>query len=396
MDGESVTLTLRSSTRSIQQLKFLIRKGPRLGELSEVQVIDRTTAVVEYRHHPENGTGMEEITYAVQAPNTPVSVASKIQIVVKKPPPILEAKAALEFGEVPVGETSRQSLVISNSGGSPMSLSLKSEPPWEFDGKTSFTVEAGESVTTDLVFRPTEVRQFVQKIDYTGAPEKSALQLSGVGISPFAFTQKEITLAIDPKGEIRSGVVSLSNNTSAPLEVSLHTDDKLEIPETVEIPAKGTVEIPVRVKAGEPAGVDTALEAQSDAYSAKIGVKAFPAPPKVISQSGDSIDFGKMQRGRLYRRNIQLTNIGGASARVSVRLPDGVHVLPDPESITLAPGKTETFEILYEPKTDEVKPETVHFSFGARSLAVTLTGPARRRRRTGSRSKAQAHAGSPI
>ena len=372
MEGSTIQIPLRSSTRSSEQLKFLIRRGPSLGTLSEIEVTDRTNASVTYTHRSASGPGEDEFTYAIQAPDRPVSVASRVRISVETPPAVIVADRALEFGDVAIGTVVKKTARLKNTGGSAANIRLEATKPWSIEGKDSLLLPPGESGTFEVAFRPTDAIQYTTNIAYAGDPARQGLQVTGMGTVPFAFVTRETLLLHDMSAGRRIGTTRLANRTDEPIEVTLAASPHFEVAQRATLPAGGEVELPIAVEAAALGAQTGELTASSPTFSATTALKAPAAPPRVVMEPAGDVDFGQVSRGRLYRKSIQLRNLGGAPARLSALMPEGVSVLPEPEAFPLAPGETRAFEILFEPHSRFEGNESLRFGFGAHFLVIPL------------------------
>ncbi|MGA8723717.1 MAG: choice-of-anchor D domain-containing protein, partial [Acidimicrobiales bacterium] len=98
---------------------------------------------------------------------------------------------SLAYGTVPVGEASTATFVVTNVGGTPLSIT-KSKPPGEgeFTANTQLaegtTIQAGQSVTESVTFTPTGAGAFTDSwpLNGTGNSALTTVTFTGIGTTP--------------------------------------------------------------------------------------------------------------------------------------------------------------------------------------------------------------------
>jgi hypothetical protein len=104
------------------------------------------------------------------------------------PPKLVVAPVALDYGIVPVGQVVTKSFTVTNSGGTPLTVT-KSKPPGEgeFAATTALaegtTIQAGQSVTESVTFQPTATGTFTDSwpLNGTGNSVLTTVTFTGVG-----------------------------------------------------------------------------------------------------------------------------------------------------------------------------------------------------------------------
>ncbi len=120
------------------------------------------------------------------------------------------------------------------------------------------------------------------------------------------------------------------------------------------------------------ANMDSQIALRSDAYVAEIPVRVYSAPP-VLKITTEAIDFRTIEAGREYRQKFELTNTGGSDARIFAKSGEDLLVIPDPDTVVLAPGHSRKFEMVVQTMNVGELRETVQIGAGvAKPVAVSV------------------------
>src|SRR5438093_2722513 len=109
-------------------------------------------------------------------------------------PTISLSPSLLDFGNVPVGNSSDQDFTVQNSGGGVLKGNASTNPPYLIVSGGSYSLSAGQSQTVTVRFSPTSLGTFPGNVNFTGGDGTSAT-LSGNGIGVSSITPNSIDLA---------------------------------------------------------------------------------------------------------------------------------------------------------------------------------------------------------
>jgi len=345
--GESVELPLRGVSRTGRGLKFLIRQGPSLGALSEIEVSGATTASVRYTHNPKAGLGEDAIRYAVQAPGTGVSTPVEIKIHVMERPPIFVAPKRLDFPPIPVGRSATRTIELRNDGGGMIAGELRLEAPWSFvDGGGSYRLGAGESRELAIRFSPTEGRQFAATVDFSHSVEVS-LGLGGRAFDPVEASPREVILDSEGASEVRTGGFIVRNLTGEERTLTIEAPKEVVVQSSVLAPAESEREVALHTVAGFLGAIEGVVRITGENTDLKLPLKVRAAPPKLEIDRRDGMDFGKLAAGHTGRLALTIRNVGGSIAELRATLPEGVSIVPEPSLEAIPPGAAMSYEVRF-------------------------------------------------
>jgi Abnormal spindle-like microcephaly-assoc'd, ASPM-SPD-2-Hydin len=155
-------------------------KGPKL----PVTVTPGQSIAVSITFSPQ-ATGLDGSSIFVSGPNVDIPVTGTGTTTTNGQLSI--APGALSFGSVDVGATAKESLAMSASGGSvTVSSATSSNSQFTIPGSSfPLTIGAGQTVTLDVVFSPTQTGTASAKLTFaSNASDPVTDALSGVGVEP--------------------------------------------------------------------------------------------------------------------------------------------------------------------------------------------------------------------
>lgn len=346
--GRSVEIPLRAIGRAPKALKFLIRSAPTSGTLGPIRSTGLKSAVVTYTHTDSAGAGTDTFTYAVQGLDTPVSAPARLNIQVSEEPPALSVVHALDFGNVMLGETREEEIVIRNTGGGLLSGKMSVPPPWKILGAADYRLKRHEERKVRLLFDPTEERGFRDNLSFSH-DARSVIALTAEATSPLGFQPAgEISLAVSGTNPSRTGTLRIQNLTSTERAIELKAPPGIVVVSTLTLPGGGETDLTILTGNDFPESGEEVLEVTSGGYHRKIPLRVFAQLPRLVFTPADQLDFGKVKPGQRYQLTLEVTNRGGSDARLTGTLPPDVILRPAPETIVLAPDATHVFEVALE------------------------------------------------
>ncbi|MHA3771157.1 choice-of-anchor D domain-containing protein [Verrucomicrobiota bacterium sgz303538] len=307
--GEKLTIPLKIYGSQREALRFLIRKEPANGKLSEPQPRDRESAIVTYEPTNDLSIKQDQFSYAVQS-SAGVSAAADVVITIVDDPPVLVFPDTINFAAILAGKSGTQEIEISNTGGGMAEGELKADAPWNIEGSSNYRLGAGEKRTVKLVFAPTAPGPFRGELHFSSDRTRT-IALRGEAQAAIAADPSSIELQPQAGETVRSGVIELVNGTSEPQTVTFSENTHLRAPKTVELPANGRVTVTVQTAPGYVAALAEELVGDGAGIQVRIPVKGKAVGP-VLRRIGEQIGFGTVTPGSGGAAVVEVQNEGGA------------------------------------------------------------------------------------
>lgn len=362
-----VAITLSVSGRVVEPLTFLIRSGPKLGELGVIRRLGRNAAVVVYT--PNGGAGEDSFTYAAKSVDSPVSAPAKVRISVADEPPELDFPRELDFGATTIGQPVLKEIAVRNIGGGVAFVKAGANPPWTIAGDSAYQVPAKTGIRIPVVFAPSEGGSFSGRIKLGNDPV-NALIVQGRGIVPVESGVREVT--IEP--EARAGgtfQLPLRNLTAEERTARIRWPDFVEGPESVVLPPGGTATVDGRVPPRSPESFDGKIVVTSGPFEFSVPFRVFPPPAQIEFEPGPTLDFGVVKSGQIATRELVVRNTGGADALLRADVSEGLRLVPEADGIILGPGGEKRFEVSMDTGKAGPMEGWIHF-LGSRSTGGAL------------------------
>jgi len=341
--GSSAEIPLKIGGRVVEPVRFLIRKFPKSGSLSEPRRTGKNSAVVTYTPNAGNAGGQDTFSFAAQSSDSPVSASATVTLELVPAPAKLEFDTTLDFGTVFLGEPARRGLAISNAGGGAATGKLVVTSPWKLGGQAPFYIPPGREHMALLTFDPREERDYSQSLQVGPNPRDSVL-LRGKAMAPLAWRKEGIIFS---PGQRRSGKseIEIANRTPAARQISFAWPDFISAPSTVEVPAAETFVLPVEIVGGPDLNFEGNVTLQSGAFSASIPLRVFPGPPQLSTSPSAQLVLGEIEEGKSLSGQLRVRNSGGVDAALYISVPEGFTISPNPSSLVLPHGKEMAFVI---------------------------------------------------
>lgn len=361
--GEPQTIPLKVSGRIVEPLRFLIRKKPRQGSLGEVRRTGPKTAEVLYTPAPGAKVGEDFFTYAVQSVDSPVSAPARIDIDLSLRPAVLEYPRNLDFGAVPLGDSARLDILVSNTGGKAAALQIRANPPWTLAETPPDGIKGGGQAVIGLIFEPGASGDFSERLPLTTeGGDFIVLRASSQG----AFSWPSQGLIIATEARSHSGhSIPFTNLTGTDRIIEFEWPQGVEAPKHVEISANSTVPVPMALENVPPSfSFAGPVAFRSGNFTASFPLAVRPAPANLVFEPPEALDLGEMPVNGTARGKLLVSNTGGLPAGLRMEKPQQLAIRPDPSGVLIGPGDTVEFEISVNPS----KP-------GNFSLALHLAPP---------------------
>jgi len=363
--GERTPINLPLRGRIEDPVTIIIRKKPQFGLISEPERVNRKTWRVWYSVPPDSGENLDSFSYAAQSVDSPVSVAAQVQVSNIKRPAQVVFSDSLDFGSVPVGDTSVQEIDIQNSGGKTAVISPVLNPPWKFVDAIPIQIKAGETKKIRVAFSPDSSGEFAGKLALE-TETKRAMKLNGSSQNPLQWPSKPLLFASDQREALQS--ISFKNLTDRIREVVFEWPDFLEAPSHVTIDPDSILEIPVKLKAAPSLSWEGPVSFSCGNFKGSLVVVIQNAPASITLEPSSVLDLGEFPLGSSANCKLRLTNSGGRPARLTIDVPNWIKVNPSPASVLINPGESAAFDATVTPQ----KVGTFDFSLPVQSDSETL------------------------
>jgi len=363
--GERTAIDLPLRGRIEDPVTILIRKSPRLGVLSEPERVNRKTWRVWYSTPPDSPENSDSFTYAAKSFDSPVSAAALVQVSIKKRAAQLVFSESLDFGNVPVGDTSIQEIDVQNAGGKTAVLNPALPPPWRLMDETPLPIKAGETKKIRIAFSPDSQGVYASKL-VLEIDSKRGATLNGASENPLQWPSKPLLFAAHQRQAPQS--VSFQNPTERVREVVFDWPNFLEAPSHVTIEPGSVVDIPLKLQAAPDFSWDGPVSFSCGNFKGSLAVAVEAAPASITLEPSSVLDLGEFPLGSSANCTIRLTNSGGRPARLTIDVPNWIKVNPSPAAVLINPGESAAFDVTATPQ----KTGTFDFSLPVRSDSITF------------------------
>jgi hypothetical protein len=277
------------------------------------------------------------------------------------------APTGVDFGDVTVGTSSTQTVVVTNLGHSNATISAANVTGSGFNYMSPalpLTLSRGQSVTLTINFAPSTAGILTGNLSLSasGNVSPNSVPLTGTGVQ----SQQTLSLTVSPQsvsfgnvpvGSSGSQTVSLLNSGTGPVNVSQATMagngfgmTGLAVPMTLG-PGQSTAFTVSFAPAGAGSASGNISVVSNAANSVStVALSGMGVQPQ-ISVAPGSVSFGTVTLGQTSSQTVTLTNAGGANLNITQFAGPGTGfslsglALP----LTLAPGKSSTFTVSFTP-----------------------------------------------
>jgi Abnormal spindle-like microcephaly-assoc'd, ASPM-SPD-2-Hydin/Protein of unknown function (DUF1573) len=341
-----------------------------------------------------SGAASGKIMVSSNAPNSPVIVAlsatgvSKSSALTVSPP-------SVSFGDVGVGKESTQSVHLTNSGSSSMTISSVSASGSGISvAGLSFPVNlaAGASASLSATFKPASAGNASGTLTIVSNAANSP---DAIGWSASATTAASPQLTVTPSsvsfGDVPTGAtttqtIRLTNSGDSPLTIS-------SVSATGSGISVSGITMPLNVAAGQSANLTASLKPTSAGAASgaiKIASNATSSPEQVswsataqasvvtLTSSPATLSFGNVNVGTTDTLQATIKNTGNANANISKISVSGTgfSLNGSASSATLDPGQSLTLSVSFDPKAAGNGSGTLTIASNASTpqLGVALAG----------------------
>jgi hypothetical protein len=289
---------------------------------------------VTYEPPADLAVTRDRFTYAAGSA-VGVSAAADVVIQIVDDPPELIVPDIVEFPAVLAGETAAKELEIFNQGGGLVEGEVQVDAPWRVEGPAAYRLGAKERKIFTIVFAPIAPGSFRTEARYTSRRDRTTA-LRAECLAVVALEPATLELRHAPGDPVRRATLQLANRTDQERTLSITAGDRLKVPSSATLPARGKATIPVEMAANDTGALREELRLDGVGSPIRVPVMARPAGPIVRSATRE-IGFGKVAPGRSAQVALDLENIGGAEGFWKVEAP--APFVAEPAEVSLRPGE---------------------------------------------------------
>jgi len=273
--------------------------------------------------------------------------------------------ASLSFGNVLVGASSSQSVALSNTGNSAVTISQITTTGSGFSAAgitLPFSLAAGQSATLSVTFAPTATGSAMGSVSIVSNATNSpaTISLSGAGVQPqIAVTPGSISFGSVTTGTSSSQAVSVSNPGSATLTITQSAItgagfglSGLTLPLNLAPGQSTAFSVSFAPSVTGSVTGSIALTSNAPASLTTNSLSGTGVQPQIAVLPG-SISFGNVTTGTSNTQTVQVSNPGSATLTITQATLTGAGfglsglTLP----LSLAPAQSASFTVSFAPST---------------------------------------------
>ncbi len=299
---------------------------------------------------------------------------------------------SLNFANVQVGSRQTQSAILTNSGGSSLTVSQVTLTGSSFtsSGLTlPLTLGAGQSATLTVVFAPQLAGSVSGNLAFTSNASNSAmnLPLSGTGVTQGTLTGTPANLAFGnvQVGNSSSLAETLTNSGGSSLTISAATASGsgfslsgLSLPLTLTAGQSTPFTVLFSPTTSGAASGSVSITSTGSASNLSIPLSGTGVTQGTLTGTPANLAFGNVQVGNSSSLAETLTNSGGSSLTISAATASGSGFSLSGLSLplTLAVGQSASFTVLFSPTTSGAASGSVSITStgSASNLSIPLSG----------------------
>ena len=270
---------------------------------------------------------------------------------------------SLSFGSVQVGSSQTLSETLTNSGGSPVTISQATATgAYNVNGLgLPATLAAGQSTSFSVKFTPSTVGSASGNLSITSNASNPTLSvpLSGSGVTPGALTATVPSLSFGSVqvGSSQTLSETLTNSGGSPVTISQATAtgvygvSGLGLPTTLAVGQSTSFSVKFAPTTGGSASGNLSITSNASNPTLSVPLSGSGVTPGSLTTTASSLSFGTVQVGNSQTLSVTLTNSGGSSVTVTQAnvTGTGFSVTGLTLPLTLSPGQSFTFGAVFTP-----------------------------------------------
>jgi hypothetical protein len=312
---------------------------------------------------PGTGASTGAISISSSAPNSPATVALAGTGVAATYTMSL-SPATVNFGNVSVGSKAAQTVTLSNSGNSSITISQLSTSGSGVSVSglaAGATIAPSQSVALSLTYAPTASGTSTGSLSVTNTQGSSVSDaVTGTGVQAgLSITPTSANFGSVVTGNTNTQTIQVSNTGTATLTISQATVSGagfslrgLSLPLNLG-PSQGTT-FNVQYAPTAAGAVTGSLAIASNASSSPVNVALNGtgiAASSTFSVTPASLSFGSVNDGSTAAQSFTITNTGNSNVAISgvIITGTGFSILSASGAITLAPNQTASVSVQFAP-----------------------------------------------
>jgi hypothetical protein len=358
--GEKKVFILRVGGRTRDPLRIILRKKPSVGYLAQPLQVNQGEIRFEYSVPPKAAPGSDSFVYAVQSVDSPVSAPARVDITLIERPPKLITVPEVDFSSVDLGGVSKKKISILNAGGASAVLHPKVLSPWFVLDKVPVVIPKGEERALMIRFEPTQAAAFNEKLTLD---DTTFVTLRGQATIPIDWPASGIQFdaLARQSGEI---IFPISNREDAARIVSFKWPKFFKAPIDIELAARESKKVKISLREGPAFSTQGEVPISSGSFKGAIPFSVSPAPPKVILNPAQPIDFDAAVLGSPLHGLISINNEGGLPIQLRLAIPKSIKILSQAAELVVAPGETVALDFFWTPTQSGYSEERVRVLSG--------------------------------
>lgn len=317
-------------------VEFQVLKLPLHGKLGTPRRIDKDSVAYTYQHNGEAGADRDRVDFKIKTGPDHAWGRLAAKISIQEPPSRFVAEPeALDFGQVPIGESKTLDLQIRNDGGGKLRGEAEISPPWSIQGESAFELAEGAQMNLKVVFSPKSPDSQTGRMNFKiGSGASSAVALRGSGEYRF-----EIPESVAFPGRAGSGAITVPvrNRSAVPLALRISAESPLNAQASLDLPAAGSGSFSLELVKGHYSAKVGRVVVSDGLADQELSVELPPPPAQLEWEGGSLIDLGKIPFRHIPELEAALQNTGATQAAVT--LSDGIG------GLFLAPSQARSFEL---------------------------------------------------
>jgi hypothetical protein len=304
------------------------------------------------------------------------------------------APTSLSFTNVEVGTSQSQSVTLSNSGGSTVSVTQDSVTGSGFSlsGITlPLTLTAGQSTTFNVLFAPQVAGTVSGNLALISTASNSTLNLalSGAALAPGSLTVNPTSIAF---GSVQTGSsqqqsATLTNTGGTGVTISQASVtgtgfslSGLALPVTLAAGQSTNLTITFAPQAAGSVTGSVTITSNAPNPTLTVSLAGTGTSPGALTANPTSLSFGSVQAGNSNTLSEVVTNTGGSNVTISqdTVTGSGFSVSGFTPPLTLTPGQSYTFSAIFAPQSAGNATGNISITSNASnpSLVIPLSGTA--------------------
>ena len=381
LSGLTLPLTLHPSDAAPFTVSFApVSGGTSSGSVSFVASV--TVISKKSRGHRDSSNSTSSTTQVVGVSGTGVSQGQ-----------LSVSPTALNLGSVQVGSTQSQNLTLTNSTASTVNISqvVASGAGFSVSGVAlPMAIAAGQSQSFSVSFSPTAAGTASGNVSITSDASTNpsiGVALTAVGVTPGSLTSNPSalnfsTVQVGSSQTLNANItnsggssVSVSNATISGAGFSL---SGIAFPITLSPGQSKSFGVTFKPQNSGSANGQIAVSSNATNSNLGIALTANAVMAGTLGASPATVSFGSVPVGTSQSQPETLTNSGGSSVTISQASTSGsgfsISGLSLP--ITIAPGQSTSFSLLFSPSSGGSKTGTLNIASDASNstLAIALSG----------------------